>query len=140
MPETPQDLGRLISSHSTSPAYLQRAAIVAVISFVFFLATLGAFYIRQQIGYFLLSTAFLIVYLFTLIGWVMQKRNVVTLYEKGLKYKSFHAAWHEIAYVNTSPDGLTIKRTERERTLIPRSVSGYEHILLAVKNGIEDRQ
>jgi hypothetical protein len=137
VPEHPKNLGRLISTHSTSPVYLQRAAIVAVVSFVFFLAMLVVLYIRQQLGYFLLSTGFLIVYVFTLIGWVMQKRNVVGVYENGLKYKKFQAAWDEIASVNANSDGLEIARNKREKIRIPPSVTGYERIVRAVKQGVE---
>ena len=43
MPENPQKLGKLISIHGTSPAFLQRAAIVAMLSFFFFLTMLIAF-------------------------------------------------------------------------------------------------
>ena len=97
--EQPQNLGRLVSSHSTSPAYLQRAAIVAVVSFIFFLAMLAAFYVRQQFGYFVLSSGFLVVYVFTLIGWVMQKRNIVSVHEGGLKYRKFRTEWSEVQSV-----------------------------------------
>jgi hypothetical protein len=137
VPEPTNNLGRLVSSHSTSPVYLQRAVIVAVVSFVFFLAMLVTFYIRQQFGYFLLSTGFLVVYVFTLIGWVMQKRNVVGVYENGLRYKKFQTAWDEIASVTANSDGLEIAKNEREKILIPPSVSGYEQIVHAVKRGVE---
>jgi hypothetical protein len=132
-------LGRLVSSHSTSPVYLQRAAIVAFIAFVFFLALLVAFYVRQHVGYFLLSTAFLIVYVFTLIGWLMQKRNVVSIYENGLKYKNFRAAWDEIRSLTANGEGLEIVKNKRERTLIPPSVIGYGRIVQAVKQGVKKR-
>lgn len=140
MPDQSQNLGRLISSHATSPVYLQRAAIVAVVSFVFFLAMLVAFYIRQHIGYFALSSAFLVVYVFTLIGWLMQKRSVVGIYENGLKYKKFQAAWDQIESIRANNDGIEIAKRERERTLIPPSVSNYEQVLLTVKQAVEDRQ
>jgi hypothetical protein len=47
-----QELGKLKSVYGISPAYLQRAAIVAIVSFVFFLLMLVAFSLRQNIGYF----------------------------------------------------------------------------------------
>lgn len=137
MPETPKNLGRLITSHSTSPVFLQRAAIVAVVSFVFFLAMLVAFYIRQQVGYFLLSSGFLVVYVFTLIGWVMQKRNVVGVYENGLKYRKFTAAWDEIQSVTANSEGLELTKSKHERVLIRPTVTGYEQIVRAVRNGVE---
>lgn len=137
MPEPAENLGRLVSSHATSAAYLQRAAIVAVVSFFFFLAMLAAFYIRQQFGYFLLASGFLVVYVFTLIGWVMQKRSLVRIYEGGLKYKKFRAAWDEIQSVTANAQGLRLTKSNREKTLIPASVTGFEHIVYAVKRGVE---
>lgn len=120
-----------------SPAYLQRAAVVCVVSFVFFLVMLVVFYIRQQIGYFLLSTGFLVVYVFTLIGWLMQKRNVVAVHVNGLKYKKFQAAWDEIESIKTNAEGLLVTKDKREKTLIPPSVHGYESIVRAVKTGVD---
>jgi hypothetical protein len=52
MAEAIQSLGKLQAVYGTSPAYLQRAAMTAIISFVFFLAMLFVFSIRQNIGYF----------------------------------------------------------------------------------------
>src|SRR5687767_10204713 len=99
MSQTRPTLGKLLDVYPTSPAYLQRAAIIAGLSFVFFLATLVIFYIQQSFVYFILSTAFLIVYIFTLIGWVMQKRNVVSVHENGIVYRKFRARWDEIKSV-----------------------------------------
>lgn len=98
---------------------------------------LVTFYIRQHIGYFALSTAFLIVYVLTLIGWVMQKRNVVGVYENGLKYKKFNAAWDEIKSVTANGDGLQLTKNKREKIVIPSSVIGYDAIVRAVKQGVE---
>ena len=97
-----------------------------------------AFYVRQQAGYFLLSTAFLVVYVFTLIGWVMQRRNVVRVFENGLKYRKFHAAWNEIESVAANSAGLQLVKNKREAAKIPPSVSNYGDILTAVKKGLAD--
>ena len=59
-----------------SPAQLQRAVFIVVLSFLFFLAMMFAYYIRQSALYFLLATAFLIVYLITMISFVWLRRNV----------------------------------------------------------------
>jgi hypothetical protein len=58
-----------------SPAQLQRAAFVAVLSFLFFLAMMFAYYIRQSALYFLLATAFLLVYIVTMISFVRLRRK-----------------------------------------------------------------
>lgn len=98
---------------------------------------LTAFYIRQGIGYFVLSSAFLVVYLFTMIGWFIQSRSVVSIYENGIKYKKFNAAWGEITKVNANAGGLTISKIKRAETIIPVTVAGYEAIVQAVRQGIE---
>ena len=123
-----------MSTHGTSPAYLQRAAIIAVLSFVFFLAMLVAFYLRQHIGYFALSTAFLIVYVLTLISWVIQKRSLVSIYENGIRYKKFSGSWDEIEseiIVEEGADRKYIKmwKSKRENVIIPSSIEGFDRIL-----------
>lgn len=123
MSEPPRRLGKLISVHGTSPAFLQKAAVVAMLSFVFFLLMLLAFYLRQQMGYFILSSAFLVVYLFTMIGWWMQKRNVVNLYENGISHRKFTATWDEIESFSQSDNGpITLKKKNGSETVIPVAI------------------
>ena len=55
---------------AVSPAQVQRSAFIAALSFLFFLGMMFAFYLRQNILYFLLATAFLIVYVITMISFV----------------------------------------------------------------------
>jgi membrane protein YdbS with pleckstrin-like domain len=57
-----------------SPSQLQRAIFIAVLSFLFFLAMMFAYYIRQSALYFLLATAFLLVYIMTMISFVRLRR------------------------------------------------------------------
>lgn len=58
-----------------SPSQLQRAIFIAVLSFLFFLAMMFAYYIRQSALYFLLATAFLFVYIVTMISFVRLRRS-----------------------------------------------------------------
>jgi hypothetical protein len=57
-------------------AQVQRAAFVAVLSFLFFLGMMFAFYIRQSMVYFLLATAFLIIYLVTMVSFVRLRKKI----------------------------------------------------------------
>src|SRR4051812_12924482 len=91
-----QDLGKLQSVHGIAPAFLQRAAIIVIVSFVFFLVMIIAFSVRQNIGYFVLASAFLIVQLITLFGWIMQKRVKFKLFENGFTYRKHVCTWKEI--------------------------------------------
>jgi len=58
-----------------SPSHLQLAVFIAVLSFLFFLAMMFAYYIRQSAVYFLLATAFLIIYLITMISFIRLVRK-----------------------------------------------------------------
>lgn len=89
-------LGKLIRLHPVSPVVLQRAVIVAMLSFLFFLATMAGVYASQKLGFFLLSTAFLIVNIFTMFGLLMARKNVLKVYENGFSYKNFKTRWDEI--------------------------------------------
>lgn len=132
-----KNLGTLISVHGTSPAALQRAAIVTILSFLFFLAMLVVFYIRQQIVYFVLSTAFLVVYVFTMIGWVMQKRNVVSIYENGITYRKFRSTWDEIKSVTAdSETGITLVKDGGETLTIGKTTADIGRIAMLVKQNL----
>ena len=100
MADPENDLGKLVAIHGIAPAYLQRAIFIVILSFLFFLAMMLVYYIRQNILYFLLASAFLIIYLVTLFSWVMQRKNVVEMHENGLKYKKRSARWSEIERVD----------------------------------------
>ncbi len=58
-----------------APAQAQRAAFIAVLSFLFFLAMMFAYYIRQSMLYFLLATAFLIIYFVMMFSFVRLRRR-----------------------------------------------------------------
>ena len=100
MSEEFKRLGRLIAVHPVAPAYVQRAVFIAVLSFVFFLAMMIAFYIRQSLGYFLLATAFLFVYLITMFSWFNQRKAAVKVFEGGIEYRSYSLEWSDIESIN----------------------------------------
>lgn len=141
MPGPIKNLGKLISTHGTSPVYLQRAAIVAGVSFFFFLAMLVAFYVRQHIGYFFLSTVFLIVYVLTLISWIIQRRTLVSIFEDGIRYKKFAASWKEIESAEIVKEGadrkhIKLQKNSREKIAIPSSILGFEQLVGIVKANV----
>jgi hypothetical protein len=122
-------LGTLTSIHGPSPLAMQRAAVVVFLSFVFFFGTLLIFYVRQQIGYFMLSTAFLVVSLFTMIGIWLQKRNFIYLHENGIRYKKKTMLWSDIKDIaDKGSGGLEIVNGKGEKVTLPRSASGYEEL------------
>lgn len=112
------DSGKLLNVYGIAPAYLQRAVFVAVLAFLFFIAMMFAFYIRQSVGYFLLASAFLVLYLLTLFSWFMQRKTMVKVYENGVNYKTRFARWSEIESVQ---DRILNIRDEKPIT-IPRTI------------------
>jgi len=116
MSEDHKDLGRLVAVHPIAPLYIQRAIFIAVLSFIFFLGTMAGFYLRQNAIYFLLATAFLLVYLVTMLSLFNLRKSVVKVYERGIEYKNHSLEWSEIASV-----------TEGKPVLItPKSGSSFE--------------
>lgn len=126
------ELGRLVSAHRLAPEQMQRAVFVAVLSFLFFLATMFGFYIRQNFIYFLLSTSFLLVYLVTMFSFVMQRRNVVKLYENGIEFRKFACTWQDLSSAERTAGRtsttLTIKTKEGGQVVIPSTIQGFEDI------------
>jgi magnesium-transporting ATPase (P-type) len=130
-------LGSLISSHGISPVFLQRAVIIAILSFLFFLITLIFFYLQQGFMYFILSTAFLIIYVFTMIGWVMQKRNVVSIHENGIARRNFITTWDEIKSVTAEADsGITIVKSDGESLTIPKTTADIGRIAVMIRQNL----
>ncbi|HEV7701804.1 MAG TPA: hypothetical protein VGO43_16350 [Pyrinomonadaceae bacterium] len=129
MPEKP--LGRRIATHPIAPAAVQRAVFIAVLSFLFFLGMMFAFYLRQNIGYFLLGTAFLLVYLVMMYSVFTQRKSAVELHEEGLRFKRSDIRYEDVESV--SEDGIL--RTSDGRTMtLPKSVDGFGSLLETLRD------
>lgn len=135
MPES--KLGKLIAVHSTSPAFLQRAAIVAALSFLFFLIALIFYLLWQSFLYFVLATGFLIVQLFTIIGWWMQKRNAVNIYSNGILYRRRAIFWNEVKGAELKEDSsLDIRLSTDEILSLPPSIQGLDRVRTYIRERI----
>ena len=135
-----QDLGKLESVYVISSAFLQRAAVVAAVSFVFFLVMIIAFYIRQNIGYFLLATAFLVIEIFTLIGWFIQRETELKIYQNGLTYKKQLCGWDEIKSVSIATAHQKVKCEIRknggEKIVLTELIAGINEIIKTIETKI----
>ena len=130
-------LGKLESTHGISPVFSQRAMIVATAAFVCFAAMLFGFYIRQNIGYFFLSTVFLIVYILTMFGWIMLRKNSLKLYENGISYKKFTARWDEIdAVAAVDKKSYEICKKDGEKIVLSDAIEGIEQIIAQIKSRV----
>jgi hypothetical protein len=141
-------LGKLESVHGISPVFMQRAAVVALLSFVFFIAMTVAFSIRQNIGYFLLATAFLLVQLLTLFGWLMQRRTEFKVYENGFSYKKQSCRWDEIEAMALKQESrliggdkinCEIRKTGGEKIILNEAIHGIDTIMERIDAEIEKR-
>ena len=134
MPEP--KLGKIIAVHSTSPAFLQRAAIVAALSFLFFLIALIFYLVWQSFLYFMLATGFLIVQLFTMIGWWMQKRNAVSIYANGILFRRRTIPWSEITGAEMKDSSLMIALSSDESVDLPGSIQGLDRVQAFIRDRI----
>ena len=135
MTEPNQNLGRIVTIHGVQPAYLQRAVFVVVLSFLFFLGTMVIFYLQQGFVYFLLSTAFLIIYLVTMTGWILQRRNIVKIYEHGIEYRKNSCLWNEIESISAGEANTVEVHTKAGgKFAIPATISGLDHIVRTIKS------
>jgi len=126
MTDLNKNLGKQIGSHGISPVFLQRAAFIAVLSFALFLAMMLGFYVRQNLGYFLLATAFLLVYLFMMFSWVIQRRTEIRIFENGFSYRKRSVRWDDIKAVG--PDGV-VDTTDGVKVAIPPSIRDFDALL-----------
>src|SRR5215204_4742285 len=136
-----QNLGKLINVYGIAPAYLQRAVIIAALSFIFFLTTLAMFSLWQNFLYFFLSTAFLIVYLATMFGWLMMRKNLLRIYENGLTYRKFTARWNELEALETNKKGAQlnceIRKAKGEKITLTESIFGVEQAIEIIESKIK---
>jgi hypothetical protein len=142
-----KQLGALVAVYGIAPASLQRAAIVAIVSFLFFLLMLVVFSLRQNVGYFLLATAFLIVQLFTLFGFFSAKRLVFKEFVNGFTYKKHVCRWDEIESIDVREENkliggakinCEIKKTTGEKIVLTEAIYGIETIVKKVRAEIGD--
>jgi hypothetical protein len=122
------DLGKLRGVYGVSPLFMQRAAAVSLLSFIFFLLMMGGFYWRQNIGYFLLATAFLAVNVLTLIGWIAIRRKTVQIYEFGFRFKNFCALWDEISAVERADTAFKITKVDGSSFELPNAIDKADAI------------
>lgn len=95
------------------------------------------YYLQQGFVYFLLSTAFLVIYLITMTSWILQRRNVVKIYENGIEYRKFSCLWNEIGSISAGESNTVLVKTKAGgKFTIPAAISGLDKIVAALKKNI----
>ncbi|MEP7074738.1 MAG: hypothetical protein ABI878_02925 [Acidobacteriota bacterium] len=130
MPDSTKDLGKRIGSYGIAPVFIQRAVVISVIAFLFFLAMMLGFYLRQNLGYFLLATAFLVVYLITMFSWMMQRKTELRIFENGLSFKKKSIRWNEIKQVG---DDGALDTNDGTKMIIPRSLRDFDAVINIIR-------
>lgn len=130
MTEAPKTLGKLIAVHPIAPALVQRAVFIAALAFMFFLAMMFTFYLRQNILYFLLASAFLVLYLVMMFALLMQRRSTVEVCENGFRTKKQSIRWTDV--VSVSDEGI-VKLRSGKNTAIARSVAAFDELLVTLR-------
>jgi len=131
--ETPKTLGKLIAVHPIAPALVQRAVFIAALAFMFFLAMIFTFYLRQNILYFLLASAFLVLYLVMMFALLMQRRSSVEVCENGFRTKRQSIRWTDV--VSVSDEGV-VELSSGNNIPIARSVVAFEELLATLRRNV----
>lgn len=121
-----KELGRIVAVYGIAAIHVQRAVFMAVLSFMFFLAMMFAFYVLQSALYFLLSTAFLIIYLITMFSFVMQRKKHFEIFEQGFRYKKQSVLWDEIREVDRAG---TISLNDGKPIIVPRTINDFDRLI-----------
>ena len=131
-PRSKKKLGKPVAVFPLAPAYVQRAVILTILSFLFFMAMMFTYYIRPSGLYFLLATAFLILYLVTFISFVNQRKTMLEIFENGFAYKKISASWIEITAVDE--DG-TIVLLDGKRIIVSTAINDRDKALAMIRSG-----
>lgn len=124
--QAPEDLGKLIAVHPIAPALVQRAVFITALAFLFFLTMMFTFYLRQNILYFLLASAFLVVYLVMMFALLMQRRSTVEVFENGFRTKKQSVRWTDV--VSISDEGF-VELSSGKNVVLASSVVRFNQLI-----------
>ena len=88
-------------------------------------------YIRPNLVYFLLASAFLVIYLAMMSSFFMARKKTVEVYEKGLRIGRETIAWGDIDLIDD--DGAITNTATRKTTVIASSIVRRDELLAYVK-------
>ena len=95
------------------------------------MAMMFTYYIRASGLYFLLATAFLILYLVTLISFVTQRKTQLKIFENGFAYKTVSVLWTEMTTVDE--DG-TIVLAGGKRITVSTAINDRDKALAMIRS------
>lgn len=131
--------GRLIGRFSVSPLFLQRSAVIAVLSFFFFLAMLVGFAVRSHFGYLILAAAFLVLHIFSLAGLWMVRTKSISIFQNGLEFRRRFIPWSDLQSGNFPANGpgmLCLKTGEE--ILLPANIDRADLLAEYINSRLAD--
>jgi hypothetical protein len=70
-----------------------------------------------------------------MIGWWMQRRNVVEVFDRGLTFKQFIAMWTQITAVERDRDGtLRLRKEAKETATIPKTINALDDLEVYIRS------
>ena len=83
-----------------------------------------------------LAAAFLVLNIFTLIGFILQRQNSVSIFDKGLRYRKTSAEWPDVVSIDDAESGLSIVKMDGTVIKIPRSIDGLGRLNSLIRERI----
>jgi hypothetical protein len=110
---------------------LQRAVFLTALSFFFFLGMMYVFYVRQGFVYFILASAFLVLYINSLVSFFSQRKNILKVYERGISFKKESVVWNEIQSVTDA--GVIL--LDGDKTIpLPSSLQHLDNVIALIRS------
>ncbi len=91
-------------------------------------------YLRPGTIYFFLATAFLVIYVISLISLLGQRKNTVKIYEHGFEFKKESVVWNEVTGVE---DDRVIRLTGERTITIPGSLQDVSGLIARLKAALQ---
>lgn len=106
-----------------------------MLSFIFFTGMMLMLYIRQNLVYFLLASAFLVIYLVMMSSFFMARKKTVEVYENGLRIGRETIFWSDIDSID---DDGSLTRSRTPKTIaIAFSIVRRDELLAHVRGRLQ---
>jgi hypothetical protein len=100
------------------------------------MSTMFAFYLMQKLGFFLLATAFLVIYLVTMYSFITGRKKTVEVFENGLRMGKTSAVWSDVLGV----DDAGVVELSNGRTIdIPQSISERDALITLLRSNVNQK-
>jgi hypothetical protein len=92
-----------------------------------------AFYMMQSLVYFLLATAFLVIYLVTMYSFITGRKTTIEVFENGIRIGKTSAMWPEIAGID---DNGIVEIARGSKIEVPRSIYERDVLITLIRRNL----